>query len=280
MTITEIINFCGIAVSIIFGFFISHINAIRDTRTRVIKDHYIEQIKSIKGRVDSFFHKLIFEKSSFRKVIIWYNHIDLDISSIDDGVRKCLDLQIEKFSALFSKYYDEITGWSDFNDQYVNARYIPTVESKIKLRKMKYEIDEFLNDYIRQVNQANSYNVITEQLNQIKESRSFYKSNSKSYPLLRAIWHLTKNHILEFISILAIVIIFVILCFNVKETKEQNLEKTLNSISSKLDTISNSINQFKEKYEPVEIKTKTFHNSAFFNADNVDSVQVKLYQVK
>ena len=73
MTIADILTFVGIAVSIIFGFFVTHICSIRDTRTRVLKDYYIEQVKGIKGRVGDFFHKVAFGKGSFRKVVSWYD---------------------------------------------------------------------------------------------------------------------------------------------------------------------------------------------------------------
>lgn len=55
MTIADFLTFVGIVVSIVFGFIITHFYSIRDTRTRVLKDYYIEQVKNIKGRVDHFF---------------------------------------------------------------------------------------------------------------------------------------------------------------------------------------------------------------------------------
>lgn len=280
MTITDIFTFVGIAVSIIFGFFISHLSSIRDSRTRIIKDHYIEQIKSIKGRVDTFFHQLIFGKSSFRKVVKWYDHIRLDISSVDVGVRKCLDIQMKEFGDILDKYYNEITGWSDFNDQYRLTHYTPTSDCKEKLCNIKYQIDEFLNDYIQHVNQANNYHIVSEQYQKIKQSHSYYKEANIRFPLVKAIIHRIKNHSLELLSIIAIIVVFIFLCLNIKEEETTDLTLPLNEISSELDTINNSINQFKDKYEPVEVKTKTFHNSAFFNADKVDSVQIKLYQDK
>lgn len=280
MTITDIFSFIGIAVSIIFGFFISHLSSIRDTRTRIIKDHYIEQIKSIKGRVDKFFHQLIFGKSSFRKVVKWYDHIRLDITSVDVGVRKSLDLQMKEFGDILDKYYNEITGWSDFNDQYRLIHYIPSTDSKEKLCSMKYQIDEFLNDYIQHVNQANNYHIVSEQYHKIKQSYAYYKEVNTKFPFVKAIFHRIIKHSLELVSIIAIIVVFVFLCFNIKAEDKTDLTTPLNEISSELDTISNSINKFKEKYEPLKIQTKIFHNSAFFNADKVDSVQIKLYQDK
>lgn len=280
MTITDILTFVGIAVSIIFGFFISHLSSIRDSRTRIIKDHYIEQIKSIKGRVDTMFHQLIFGKSSFRKFVKWYAHIGLDITCVENGVRKCLDIQMKEFGNVLSAYYNEITGWSDFNDQFGRTNYVPSAESKEKLCEMKYQIDEFLNDYIQHVNQANNYHIVWEQYQKILQCHTYYKEIHKKNPLYKAINHRIMKHSLELSSIIAIIVVFVFLCLNIKEEDKTDLTTPLTEISLELDSINKSINQFKEKYEPIDIQTKSFHNSAFFNADKVDSVQIKLYQNK
>ena len=88
------------------------------------------------------------------------------------------------------------------------------------------------------------------------------------------------KHSLELGSIISIIVVFVFLCLNIKEEDKTDLTTPLTEISLELDSISNSINLFKEKYEPTEIQTKSFHNSAFFNADKVDSVQIQLYQNK
>lgn len=97
MQIADILTFIGIVVSIVFGFFVTHFYSIKDTRTRVIKDYYIGQIKEVKGRVASFFHTVAFGKSSFRKVLSWYEHVSIDVKGIDTGVRKSLDLHLVMF---------------------------------------------------------------------------------------------------------------------------------------------------------------------------------------
>ena len=98
-----------------------HFYSIKDTRTRVIKDYYIEQIKAVKGRVATFFHTVAFGKSSFNKVVSWYEHVSIDIKGIDKGVRKSLDLQIAELSDVLDRYYGEITNWEDYNNQYSSS---------------------------------------------------------------------------------------------------------------------------------------------------------------
>lgn len=63
-----------------------------------------------------------------------------------------------------------------------------------------------------------------------------------------------------------------------KENKKvQELEEPLRQLVVMQDSISHSLNAFIEKYEPVNVESKSYHNSSFFRANNVDSVEVKIY---
>ena len=123
MTYSDLLSSISILTSIVFGFYITHWYSIRDSRTRVVKDYYIEQVKGIKGRVDKFFHQVAWGKKSARYIISWNKHIDLDIDSIDNGVRKVLDIHIASFGDLLATFYQEITMWDDYNTQFGRATY-------------------------------------------------------------------------------------------------------------------------------------------------------------
>ena len=44
-----------------------------------------------------------------------------------------------------------------------------------------------------------------------------------------------------------------------------------------LDSIAHAVNAFIEKYDPVTVESKSYNNSSFFRANNVDSVEVKVF---
>lgn len=67
MTFSDFMSAIGIITSIVFGFYITHWHSIKDARTRVLKDYYIDQVKAIKGRTDKFFHQIAWGKSSAKK---------------------------------------------------------------------------------------------------------------------------------------------------------------------------------------------------------------------
>lgn len=277
MTLSNILTVAGLVISIVFGFYITHWYSVRDTRIRVVKNHYIGQIQSIKGRVDQFFHQVAWAKSSAKKIVKWYTHISMDISSIDNGVRKTLDLHIEPIGKIVFSHNSEITRWDDFNDQYTNSKYIPSSEHIERLLFMMSEADDFLNNQIHHINQANSYSFFTVQWRKIKDNQQYYVSINKSYPWVHAVFERVEKHFWEIILCIGMLVGFIYLCCTAKDDKKQDLEKPLKEICSKQDSLVKVIREFKIKYEPVQIETKAFKNSSFFNANNIDSVQVKLY---
>lgn len=81
-------------------------------------------------------------------------------------------------------------------------------------------------------------------------------------------------------SILAVISIALCIAFakSPKENNnEQELEEPLRQLVIKQDSIAHAVNAFIEKYEPVTVESKSYNNSSFFRANNVDSVEVKVY---
>lgn len=62
--------------------------------------------------------------------------------------------------------------------------------------------------------------------------------------------------------------------------KVQELEEPLRQLVVKQDSIAHALNAVIEKYEPVSVESKSYHNSSVFKANNVDSVEVKVYRNK
>lgn len=62
-----------------------------------------------------------------------------------------------------------------------------------------------------------------------------------------------------------------------KNNNVQELEEPLRQLVVKQDSIAHAVNAFIEKYEPVTVESKSYNNSSFFRANNVDSVEVKVF---
>lgn len=278
MGIADFLNFIGIIVSIILGFFVSHYHSIKDTRTRALKDYYIEEVKDLKKRVDSFFHDISFGESSFSEVVDWYGHMIIDEKGIEDGVRKSFDLQIGRVADILDRYYGEITNWDDYNDQYSYPKYTPTNEHRHRLSQMKYEMDVFLNDYLSHINHANNYPIWKTQYRRIKQSYSFYRDEGRESPFLLSVWERIEKHFWEILFAIALLFAVVFLVKNIKMEKKNELVAPLINIANTQDSIYKEVKILRDKYKPIEMHSKTFNNSSFFNAEKIDSVQIRLYQ--
>ena len=61
-----------------------------------------------------------------------------------------------------------------------------------------------------------------------------------------------------------------------KTEQVQQLEEPLRELVLKQEAISKTLDSLIVKYKPVQVESKSFHNSSFFQADNVDSVQINV----
>ena len=74
------------------------------------------------------------------------------------------------------------------------------------------------------------------------------------------------------------IVICIVFANSPKENNNvQELEEPLRQLVVKQDSIAHAVNAFIEKYEPVIVESKSYNNSSFFRANNVDSVEVKVY---
>ena len=62
-----------------------------------------------------------------------------------------------------------------------------------------------------------------------------------------------------------------------KSNNVQELEEPLRQLVIKQDSIAHAVNAFIENYEPVTVESQSYNNSSSFRANNVDSVEVKVY---
>ena len=79
------------------------------------------------------------------------------------------------------------------------------------------------------------------------------------------------------LAAISIVLCFVFVNSPKGNNNVQELEEPLRQLVIKQDSIAHAVNAFIEKYEPVTVESKSYNNSSFFRANNVDSVAVKVY---
>ena len=64
-----------------------------------------------------------------------------------------------------------------------------------------------------------------------------------------------------------------------EEQQTQQLEEPLRELVIKQDIISKTLDSLVVKYKPVQVETKSFHNSSFFQANNIDTVHIDVVKL-
>lgn len=286
MSVSDYINLLAIIVAIVVGFFITHWYSVRDTRTRVIKDFYIEQIKSVKGRVDLYLRKLVWGKLSARQFINWYYNIDLDIQGLDNGLRYSLDIRKKELSKIIGDAYDVITNLEDFNNQFSASKIHLGVHDTEIVKKTISQLDDDINMYIAVVNHANTYGIFTVQKKKMAETQKYYEETGDKHPMLKAWQERLQKHWKEISVIIALFVGLAFLFCNLKSDKVEpdpiiiELVDEIRQIRKDQDTIASRISDFSHRYQPNVLYQKKFERSSFFQANNIDSVQVRIYKTE
>lgn len=78
------------------------------------------------------------------------------------------------------------------------------------------------------------------------------------------------------LGVISIIIGIVFYNYKPKTEQVQQLEDPLRELVLKQEAISKTLDSLTVKYKPVQVESKSFHNSSFFQADNVDSVQINV----
>ena len=110
MSFSDILALVEILVTILFGYYITHWVSVRDTRTRSVKDLYLNQLADIKKNVDTFFKDLFEGKLKGRTIADWYGHQQTSLTCFDEGLRMALPIRKEKLEDVVNRIHEEITG--------------------------------------------------------------------------------------------------------------------------------------------------------------------------
>ena len=229
MEISDILILIEIVVTILVGYYITHWVSVRDTRTRMVKDFYISELKKIKYEVDSFFSSLYSVKLNGREISDWYGHQQQALTSFDDGLRIALPIKKMKLEDIVNLIHEKITGSDYFNDHFGDEKYQMNGIEKAKVIELQDKLNKAFNEYLVQINNSRQFYSWELIIQNFKYDLDYYRSVNKSYPLLRTIG-IRLLKLIPYIAFLFLMIyagIKVYTCYNEKQlenTQERNRE--------------------------------------------------------
>lgn len=157
MSFSDILALVEILVTILFGYYITHWVSVRDTRTRSVKDLYLNQLADIKKNVDTFFKDLFEGKLKGRTIADWYGHQQTSLTCFDEGLRMALPIRKEKLEDVVNRIHEEITGSNFYNENFKKKKYELTKVEQVRMLDLKNRVDKSFNEYVVQINNSRQY---------------------------------------------------------------------------------------------------------------------------
>jgi hypothetical protein len=276
MEISDIISIVEIIVTLILGYYISHWMAVKDQRTRSVKDYYIKSLCSMHDEVDDFFKQVLSGHMYGRTISDWYGNHEEKLMSFDEGVRMALPLRKKKLSDIINDIHSSITGSEFFNDHFYDESIIYTNQEKVRLIALKQSTESEFNEYIIQINNSRQKNFLETFIQNFRLENKYHREvKNARWPYL----YTCKNRILKGLPLL-IILCFIIWVINdainsyqIHQDEEKSAKKhteyTQSQILRCLQQQGTAIENFSKSYKPIQVSTgKQYSNVKFSRTIN------------
>ena len=257
MELSELISIADIAVTLIVGFWLTRYLGNRDTRSRVLKDYYIEEAKELQNDVRNFFARLLSNHVPGAELTRWHKSHKNKFKSFDENLRLTFPVQCPYVNAELFKIHSEITNFEEFNNGFRSGAFNFSPNTRTRIEELECSALMLLNDYVVQVNKSPGLGCIDRSINDLKHEYKFYKG--KKYFKLRYV-------MLWIWRIFRVAFIVAIICLGFKycvekyaiyacekqqekEKTQKNIDRALESIdvqNARLDSISKDLRNIKD----------------------------------
>lgn len=276
MSFSDLLSLIEILVTILFGYYITHWVTVRDTRTRSVKDLYLEQLNDIKKSVDSFFNDLFDCKLNGRTIADWYGHQQEKLICFDEGLRLALPIRKRKIEEIVNDIHEEVTGSDYYNDHFKDRKYQMNKAEQVKMNALRAKVDKAFNEYIIQINNSRQYYFWEVIKQNYRFDLDYFKSQNVKSPELRAVRiRLQKSFpYLVFISI--VILIFIGAHHSFSSAEEETLKRDstndahMERLLEEVNTLDESINRITE-----EIKEGTKTDSCLMRSIVIQTKEVQ-----
>lgn len=272
MSFSDILALLEILVTILFGYYITHWVSVRDTRTRSVKDLYLNQLSDIKKRVDSFFDDLFSGKLKGRTIADWYGNQQNSLTCFDEGLRLALPIRKVKLEDVVNEIHETITVSDYYNDHFNKKKYKLTNDERVKMLTLKNKVDKSFNEYVVQINNSRQYYFWETLKQNYRFDLEYFRSIEAKWPRWCALR-------IRCVKILPYLMAALVLFFVIKGTyksykgnaeQEQNRQETLESSVDKLIERVDSVNE-SLKLIVGEMENVSEHDSLLIQAIRINT---------
>lgn len=153
MNVSDWINVAAILINTAVAIWIVKTIQNRLTNNRVLKDHFIDEIKDIRSEYRNFLNNIYADKTEIRTIIPWFKLMNIKISDLLTLVHVKYGIDKRFLSPYQNDLRELITESEDFINQYKSGKFINCSESlKQEMIKFQSENNHLFNELIIGIN--------------------------------------------------------------------------------------------------------------------------------
>lgn len=263
MELSDKLTLLEILVTIIIGYYITHLTNIKDAGTRCLKDYFIEILKTIRNSFDQHIDKIISGDNSAKEFVKWYNTFHCDIDNFDVSIRQAFPINKPNLNDIIDDLYSYITNSDDFNDHYQNEKVEFTLESEFKIKADKSKIDLLMNDYVITIYGSNCVGIWNKLKGIILQEWNSNKDKN-IITCFRCLWKIILSYKIYIKQLKTFLFVFIFLCWAICWVLKpnENTSTTDNKIIMDKTLLFNLENQQKKSLEIISSLINSLKNDS------------------
>lgn len=226
--------------------------SVRDSRTRAIKDYYIQELADIKSEINDFYSKLFKDELGAKDIIGWYSAIRNRIDNFDIAVRKTFRIYEANIAQKVFYNYKVITNSSDFNANYNKNKIKFKAVTKIAIGKNQKQLYMLIERTLYDINNVRAKDYLERKWMEFKSHYLYYritgkKTKSNACFAIVLDWLTThKSNIIALLLLFAFIWWF-IMTFGrfLKHEKDNSIQ--IEKLIQRLDYLNEGVNSISDK---------------------------------
>lgn len=179
MVLADFLAILDIIVTVLIGFVITHMVSVRDSRTRAIKDYYIQELADVKSEINDFYSRLYKGELGAQDIIGWYSAIRNRIDNFDKAVRKTFRIYEANIAQKVFYNYKFITNSTDFNVNYNKDKIKFKTATKIAIGKNQKQLYMLIERTLYDINNVRARDYIERKWLEFKSHYLYYRISGR-----------------------------------------------------------------------------------------------------
>lgn len=281
MELSDLLSILDIVVTVVIGFVITHMVSVRDSRTRAIKDYYIQELAAIKSEINNFYSSLFKGELEAKEIIGWYSAIRIRIDSFEQAVRKTFTIYEGSIAKKLFLNYKYITNSNDFNSNYNQGKIKFRAATKIAIGKNEKQLYMLVERTLYDINNVRARDYIERKWLELKSHYFYYrtterKSRLRAYLKILWAWLYTHKSIIVFWAFIAMIVYFFFLNIG-KVLKQDNDNSVQLELKERFDTLNAAVKDISKRIDkaPVVVKSPSTYSIRLNEISSRDTANLK-----